>query len=46
MHLDYEERKSKTSRCNYVMDKIKITLNLLSAQSDLTDLELSAINIV
>lgn len=46
MHLDYEERKCKTSRCNYVMDKIKITLNLLSAQSDLTNLELSAINIV
>lgn len=46
MHLDYEERKSETSRCNYVMDKIKITLNFLSAQSDLTNLELSAINIV
>lgn len=46
LHLDYEERKSETSRCNYVMDKIKITLNLLSAQSDLTNFELSAINIV
>ncbi len=26
LHLDYEERNSETSRCNYVMDKIKTTL--------------------